>query len=161
MDSKNIRSLTVLLVGIVISIIGILLIGAYVTEAYISRLGEPDQSLLFWYLPFLFAGFFALVTGLVAGIRGFTGLKKIRIDSPISLVFSLLLIIIVAVPLSIIAAILLVPFWSWLEASTGIESLGHSGPAEWCYAVIFFLLAAAAVTVRMRMQLRRKNERSP
>ncbi len=160
MVSKNSRSLTVLIVGIVISIIGVLLIGTFITEAYISRIGEPDQSLLFWYLPFLFVGFLALVTGLITGIRGFTGLRKIRIDRPLSLIFAIVLIIIVTVPLSIIATILLVPFWSWLEASTGIESLGHSGPAEWCYAVIFLLLTAAAATVKMRMQLRKKNEES-
>jgi hypothetical protein len=40
-------------------------------------------------------------------------------------------------PLSILITILLVPLWRWLEAATGIESIGHSGPALWCYGVVF------------------------
>lgn len=59
---------------------------------------------------------------------------------------SLLAIFAIAVPLSILITILLSPFWSWFEASTGIESLGHSGPAEWCYLVIFLLFVAAVAT---------------
>jgi hypothetical protein len=56
---------------------------------------------------------------------------------------SVLGVVLVAAPLSILATILLFPFWSWLEASTGIESVGHSGPAEWCYAAVFLILAAS------------------
>ena len=56
-------------------------------------------------------------------------------------------IVLISAPLSILATILLFPFWSWFEASTGIESVGHSGPAEWCYAVVFLLLAAGAVLI--------------
>jgi hypothetical protein len=59
---------------------------------------------------------------------------------------SLLAIFAISVPLSILITILLSPFWSWFEASTGIESLGHSGPAEWCYLVIFLLFVAAVAT---------------
>jgi hypothetical protein len=54
-------------------------------------------------------------------------------------------VVLICALLSILATILLFPFWSWFEASTGIESVGHSGPAEWCYAVAFFLLTAGAV----------------
>ena len=34
-----------------------------------------------------------------------------------------------------ILAILTSPFWGWFEAKTGIESLGHSGPADWVFEV--------------------------
>jgi hypothetical protein len=54
---------------------------------------------------------------------------------------------VVAVPLSILGTILLFPVWSWLEASTGIESVGHSGPAEWCYAVLFLAMAAGGAVM--------------
>jgi hypothetical protein len=37
--------------------------------------------------------------------------------------------------LGIVLAVTLFPFWGWLEATTGIESVGHSGPATWCYVV--------------------------
>lgn len=30
---------------------------------------------------------------------------------------------------------LLWPLWSWVEAFSGVESLGHSGPATWCFVV--------------------------
>jgi hypothetical protein len=30
-------------------------------------------------------------------------------------------------------------FWGWFEARTGIESLGHSGPADWVFEVLFAL----------------------
>lgn len=36
------------------------------------------------------------------------------------------------------------PFWGWFERTTGIESLGHSGPDDW---VFYFLAALAAVTI--------------
>ena len=50
-----------------------------------------------------------------------------------------------AVPVGAVLTVMLWPFWSWFEASTGIESLGHSGPATWCFVVL--VLAAAAVGI--------------
>ena len=70
---------------------------------------------------------------------------------PLRIVLTLLAIIVIAAPLSAAVTILLFPFWSWLEVSVGIESVGHSGPAEWCYAVVFFLLVAGgALTLLTR-----------
>jgi len=70
---------------------------------------------------------------------------------PLRLFLALLGVVVIAVPLSIVTTILLFPLWSWLEASTGIESVGHSGPAEWCYAVVFLVLApSAALLVLIR-----------
>ena len=42
---------------------------------------------------------------------------------------------------SVAVTVLLFPFWSWFEAFTGIESLGHSGPANWCYVLMFVIIA--------------------
>jgi len=61
------------------------------------------------------------------------------------LVRKLLFAVLIATPLSILTTILLFPLWSWLEASTGIESVGHSGPAEWCYAAVFLVIATSGV----------------
>jgi len=66
---------------------------------------------------------------------------------PIYLILSITTIIIISAPLSIFITILLYPFWSWLESSTGIESLGHSGPAEWCYVSIFLLLITISILI--------------
>jgi hypothetical protein len=56
-------------------------------------------------------------------------------------------VVVIAAPLSIVITILLFPFWSWLEASTGVESVGHSGPAVWCYATVFLILATISAVV--------------
>lgn len=51
--------------------------------------------------------------------------------------FGLLLLGLAALPVSFLVTFLLFPFWGWLEASTGIESVGHSGPADWCFVAVF------------------------
>jgi hypothetical protein len=45
---------------------------------------------------------------------------------------------------SAILTILLMPLWSWVEARFQIESVGHSGPAGWCYVATY-----AAVTLAL------------
>jgi hypothetical protein len=40
---------------------------------------------------------------------------------------------VLAIPIAFIITILVHPFWRWFEKVSGIESFGHSGPAEWCY----------------------------
>lgn len=49
----------------------------------------------------------------------------------------------VAVPVALAVTLLLYPVWSWLERTTGIESVGHSGPADWCYLAVWVPMAAA------------------
>ncbi len=49
-------------------------------------------------------------------------------------------ILLVCIPLSLVATFILMPLWSWLEARYGIESVGHSGPAEWCYVAVYAIL---------------------
>jgi hypothetical protein len=46
--------------------------------------------------------------------------------------------------LTVPVTLLLLPVWSWMESATGIEAVGHSGPAEWCYLAVFALLASGA-----------------
>ena len=52
----------------------------YMWEAVISRMGEPDQSLLFWYLPILFIGLIVGKAGLFLFNRGFSHLKTRKND---------------------------------------------------------------------------------
>ena len=78
MNSKKTWPYVALISGIVLIIIGAALINGYITEAYIARRGEPDQSLLFWYLPLLFIGLIAFVSGLSSGIWGIIRLRKIK-----------------------------------------------------------------------------------
>ena len=44
-------------------------------------------------------------------------------------------------PPAFMATLLLHPLWSWVEAATGLESMGHHGPAGWCYLAVWALLA--------------------
>jgi hypothetical protein len=38
-----------------------------------------------------------------------------------------------------IGAFLTSPIWGWFEDITGLESLGHSGPADWVFDFMFGL----------------------
>ena len=49
-------------------------------------------------------------------------------------------VLLVCLPLSLIVTFIAMPLWTWLESSYSIESVGHSGPAEWCYVVVYMVL---------------------
>lgn len=64
-------------------------------------------------------------------------------------------LLLASLPLGVVVTLLLLPLWSWIEENFGIESVGHSGPADWCYLVTIFacalaLLSLYAVRVRRR-----------
>lgn len=61
-------------------------------------------------------------------------------------------ILVLGVPFTFAATIALLPLWSMIEERYGIESVGHSGPADWCFWVVFgaYLLIAAIVAIRVR-----------
>ncbi len=48
-------------------------------------------------------------------------------------------ILVLCVPLSILLTLLLLPFWSWVEARHHLESVGHSGPAGWCFLATYLV----------------------
>jgi hypothetical protein len=52
---------------------------------------------------------------------------------------------IAALPAAAVVTFLLSPFWRWFEAATAIESIGHSGPAGWCFAVIYCFILVPTV----------------
>jgi hypothetical protein len=60
---------------------------------------------------------------------------------------SIVLALLMAVPVSIVATLLLLPLWRWIEVAYGIESIGHSGPAEWCYFAVFAPVALGSLMV--------------
>jgi len=78
MPNKRIWPVLAIVFGILIILIGGLLVTAYILEAIVKRAGEPDQSLLFWYLPFLFAGLFGLVIGTLSSSWGILRLKRMK-----------------------------------------------------------------------------------
>jgi MFS family permease len=77
MTSKRAWPILAIIIGSILSIIGGLFVAAYILEAIVKRAGEPDQSLLFWYLPFLFVGLIGVIIGIVSSGWGIIRLKKI------------------------------------------------------------------------------------
>ena len=53
-----------------------------------------------------------------------------------------LVIFLISIPLAIFVTIMLLPLWRWLESTFKIESIGHSGPAEWCYWTSYFVIVS-------------------
>jgi hypothetical protein len=82
MSRKNALPAVALAFGIMVGLFGMLLIGAYVSQAVVARIGEPDQSLLFWYSPFLTCGVMALISGLGIAALGFVLLRPARRSDP-------------------------------------------------------------------------------
>ena len=56
-------------------------------------------------------------------------------------------ILLVCLPITFIVTFLLSPLWSWIEATYGIESIGHSGPSDWCFYVVYGALSTTAMSV--------------
>ncbi|OGT56096.1 MAG: hypothetical protein A3E01_17675 [Gammaproteobacteria bacterium RIFCSPHIGHO2_12_FULL_63_22] len=63
-------------------------------------------------------------------------------------------LVLLGIPLAFVATLLLYPFWNWLEAQTGIESMGHSGPATWCFVAVYVAMLLACY-VGARRAIRR------
>jgi hypothetical protein len=76
MKSQNLLYVAALVFGVVVALIGLAMVAAYFLEAVVARSGEPDQSLLFWYLPILFIGLVGTALGIVASIWGILRLRK-------------------------------------------------------------------------------------
>ena len=57
------------------------------------------------------------------------------------------MLLVLAIPLAFITTILIHPFWRWFERVSGIESFGHSGPAEWCYWFDYIAIIVIGVTI--------------
>lgn len=67
-----------------------------------------------------------------------------------------LIILLVALPVAGMITIITHPFWLWFEETSGIESYGHSGPAEWCYLVVYLMLISCAAYIWSRIYIRKK-----
>jgi len=53
-------------------------------------------------------------------------------------------IVVLSAPIAVVLTLLLLPFWRWLEETSGIESVGHSGPADWCFIAVYALCVLVA-----------------
>lgn len=62
-----------------------------------------------------------------------------------ALIFIVLLL--ASLPLAGLATVMIFPFWNWFEKATGIESFGHSGPANWRYLFDYVVVASLSIYV--------------
>lgn len=62
----------------------------------------------------------------------------------------LLLVVAALLPASLVLTLLLLPLWRWIESRYGIESVGHSGPASWCYFAIYAVALMVALILALR-----------
>ena len=68
-----------------------------------------------------------------------------------------LAVIVLAIVPSAVLTILLLPLWSWIEARFQIESVGHSGPADWCFVATYaVVLAVFGLVVAVLARPRRR-----
>ena len=54
-------------------------------------------------------------------------------------------LLVMCLPVAFIVTLLLLPLWSWIESTYGIESVGHSGPADWCFWLVFGMIAVPLI----------------
>ena len=59
-------------------------------------------------------------------------------------------IIVLNLPVAFVLTMMLVPLWSAIERRWGIESIGHSGPAPWCYSVVFVCVVLLSLGAYLR-----------
>ncbi|WP_031432813.1 hypothetical protein [Methylomarinum vadi] len=60
-----------------------------------------------------------------------------RIKQPIYSALLFIVLLIALLPLAFILTLVLEPFWQWIERNHAIEAVGHSGPAEWCFLLVY------------------------
>lgn len=65
-----------IIISVLLVLAGLGFIAMYVWEGVIVRLGDPDQSLLFWYLPILFIGIFSVGGGVAMFVSFLNKLKQ-------------------------------------------------------------------------------------
>jgi len=61
-----------------------------------------------------------------------------------------------AMPAAFIVTLLLTPLWSWIEATYGVEAIGHSGPADWCFLAVYLVFVTGVLPLLWRGWWRRR-----
>jgi hypothetical protein len=105
-------------------------------------------------MPILVVGMAAV---LVLSILTSRVLRRRQTTPAIRHILAVLAILLVSVPVSVFLTLLLLPLWRWLEENFGIESVGHSGPAGWCFIATF---VASVVALGLLYALRARHGRS-
>jgi hypothetical protein len=56
-------------------------------------------------------------------------------------------LLLLCLPVSVLLTLFLLPLWSWLGARFAVPAVGPSGPAAWCFAVVYGLLAGPCLVL--------------
>ena len=56
------------------------------------------------------------------------------------------LVLVLLAPVAIAITFYMLPLWMWIELHYQIESVGHSGPAEWCFVATYVVLALVCLS---------------
>jgi hypothetical protein len=60
-------------------------------------------------------------------------------------------VVLACLPAAFVVTLLLMPLWSWIEATYGIEAVGHSGPSDWCFWAVFGVMLATATALLFKV----------
>ena len=66
-------------------------------------------------------------------------------------------LLLASLPLGVILTLVLLPLWRWIEERFEIESVGHSGPATWCYLVTMLACVLALASLYVARVRRRSS----
>jgi hypothetical protein len=58
-------------------------------------------------------------------------------------------VLLLCLPAAVLVTLLLSPLWSWIEATSAIPALGPSGPAPWCFVLVYVLVAGLCCGVML------------
>ncbi len=75
---KTLLTYLSVLLGGLITFVGASFVVMYFWEAIITRIGDPDQSLIFWYLPILFFGIIMVLGGVALLAQGIKRVRNLR-----------------------------------------------------------------------------------
>jgi hypothetical protein len=64
-------------------------------------------------------------------------------------------VLIIGAPISGLVTLALMPLWSWIERVHSIEAVGHSGPSDWCFELVYAVWVLSAFVVVVRYLRRR------
>jgi hypothetical protein len=68
-----------------------------------------------------------------------------------AVVIGALLLAMLLAPVGFATTVLLFPVWRFAEQQFGMESIGHSGPAEWCFLLVYSLTLAVGLFIYWRI----------
>jgi len=82
----------------------------------------------------------------------------LKFSETIKLLLIVLALGIICIPTALIITVLSNPLVLWIEKTFSIESVGHSGPAEWCYIAVYLLLISVSGLILLKIRNQKQNK---